>query len=47
MLELRMLKKEKGIQRDGKKKLAVKKLELDFAFLFVVDIVQQFSKLII
>lgn len=45
MLELRLLKKEKGI--DPKTKERDQRKELDFAFLFVVDVVQQKSHLII
>ena len=47
MLELRMLKKEKGMVKEGDAKRGIVKNELDFAFLFVVDIVKQESKLII
>ena len=47
MCELRLLKKEKGNTNYKESKLRKKSQELDFAFLFVVDIINQDSKMII
>ena len=50
IVELRLLKKEKGVVRrkDGvRTKVRDRRKELDFAFLFVVDIVRQKSHLLI
>ena len=47
MLELRLLKKEKGKLTEENVNKQVKKLELDFAFLFIVDIVEQYSMIVI
>lgn len=44
LMELRLLKKEKGKQEDG---TSSRKMELDFAYLFVVDVTKQRSKLLI
>lgn len=45
MLELRLLKKEKGLC--PKTKVRDRRAELDFAFLFIVDIIKQQSSMII